>query len=86
MYCLSIYCFTRTTLFITTFTLVKCMCIPSFTSIGCCISELHAHLCPDHNVQPETVYTRTTMIGLHVDIPIIMYSPRLFIVALQELQ
>ena len=27
-----------------------------FTSIGCCISELHAHICPRNNVWPEAVY------------------------------
>ena len=45
------YCFTRPTLFTTTFTVVilvyllKYMCIPSFILIGSCVSELHAHLC-----------------------------------------
>ena len=35
---------------------LKCMHIPSFTSIGWCISELYAHLYPYHNVWPEAVY------------------------------
>ena len=45
-------CFTRTTLFTTIFTvmivvcLLKSKCIPSFVMIGCCVSELHGHLCP----------------------------------------
>ena len=42
---------------------LKSMCIPSFISIGCCVSELHGHLCPYRNVWPEAVYccfTRTT--------------------------
>ena len=40
---------TRTTLFTTVFTMIilvyslKFMCIPSFTSIGWCFSELYAH-------------------------------------------
>ena len=62
-------CFTRTTLFTTTFTVMivvclKSMCIPSFVLIGCCVSELLGHLCPYRNVLPEAVYccfTRTTL-------------------------
>ena len=63
-------CFTRTTLFTTMFTvmivvyLLKSMCISSFVLIGCCVSELHGHLCPCHNVWPEAVYccfTSTTL-------------------------
>ena len=60
-------CFTRTTLFTTMFTVVcslKSMCIPSFVWIGCCVSELHGHIYPFHNVWPEAVYccfTRTTL-------------------------
>ena len=66
MYC----CFTRTTLFTTMFTvmivvyLLKSMGIPSFFLIGCCVSELHGHLCPYRNVFPEAIYccfTRTTL-------------------------
>ena len=59
-------CFTRTTLFTTMFTaiIVLCLlCMPSFVLIGCCVSELHDHLCPYRNVLPEAVYccfTRTT--------------------------
>ena len=64
------FCFTRTTLFTTMFTviivecLLKRMCMPSFILIGCCVSELHGHLCPYRNVLPEAVYccfTRTTL-------------------------
>ena len=43
---------------------LKRMSIPSFILIGCCVSELHAHLCPYRNVWPEAVYccfTRTTL-------------------------
>ena len=63
-------CFTRTTLFTTMFTVIivvcslKSMYIPSFVLIGCCVSELHGHLCPYHNVLPEAVYccfTKTTL-------------------------
>ena len=63
-------CFTRTTLFTTMFTviivvfLLKRICMPSFVLIGCCVSELHGHLCPYRNVLPEAVYccfTRTTL-------------------------
>ena len=61
--------FTRTTLFTTMFTviivvcLLKRMCMPSFVLIGCCVSELHGHLCPYRN-EPEAVYccfTSTTL-------------------------
>ena len=31
------------------------MCILSFVLIGCCVSELHGHLCPYRNVWPEVV-------------------------------
>ena len=43
---------------------LKSMCIPSFVLIGCCVSELHGHIYPFHNVLPEAVYccfTRTTL-------------------------
>ena len=43
---------------------LKSMCTPSFILIGCCVSELHGHLCPYRNVWPEAVYccfTRTTL-------------------------
>ena len=29
---------------------LKNMCIQSFMLIGCCVSELHGHLCPYRNV------------------------------------
>ena len=44
--------------------LLKRMCMPCFVLIGCCVSELHGHLCPYRNVLPEAVYccfTRTTL-------------------------
>ena len=34
---------------------LKSMCISSFVLIGCCVSELHGHLCPYCNVWPEAV-------------------------------
>ena len=40
------------------------MCIPSFILIGYCVSELHGHIRPYHNVWPEAVYccfARTTL-------------------------
>ena len=43
---------------------LKSIHIPSFILIGCCVSELHGHICPYHNVWPEAVYccfTRTTL-------------------------
>ena len=43
---------------------LKSMCISSFVLIGCCVSELHGHLCPYRNVLPKAVYccfTRTTL-------------------------
>ena len=43
---------------------LKSMCVQSFILIGCCVSELHGHLCPYRNVLPEAVYccfTRTTL-------------------------
>ena len=54
-------CFTRATLFTTMFTIIvlvcslKSMCIPSFILIGGCVSELHAHVCPYHNIWPRAV-------------------------------
>ena len=63
MYCLRTFIVVlRTTLFTTMFTviivvcLLKRMCMPSFVLIGCCVSELHGHLCPYRNVLPEAVY------------------------------
>ena len=65
--CIVYCCLTRTTLFTTMFIVVcslKGMCVPSFIFIGCCVSELHGHLCAYRNVWPEAVYccfTRTTL-------------------------
>ena len=49
---------------------LRSICIPSFVLIGCCVSELHAHLCPYRNVLPEAVYCCFTrkQCCLHVDI------------------
>ena len=59
------------TLFTTMLTVIimvcslKSMCVPSFIVIGYCVSELHGHICPYHNVWPEAVqccFTRTTFV------------------------
>ena len=42
---------------------IETMCTPIFVLIGCCLSELHGHLCPYRNVLPEAAYcciTQTT--------------------------
>ena len=47
------------TLFTTLFTVVcslKSMCMPS--SIGCCVSELHGHLCRYCNLWPKAVHQK----------------------------
>ena len=76
-------CITRTTLFTTMFTVIivvcslKSMCIPSFVLIGCCVSELHGHLCPYRNVWPEAVYccfTRTTLFTTMFTVIIVVCS------------
>ena len=36
--------------------ILKSMCIPRFVLIGCCMSELHGHLCPYRNVLAEAVW------------------------------
>ena len=54
-------CLTGTTLFTTILTVIivvcslKSMIVPSFIVIGYCVSELHGHICPYHNVWPEVV-------------------------------
>ena len=69
MYCLRLF-ITIITLFTTMFTVIivvcslKGMCIPSFVLIGCCVSELHGHICPYRNVWPEAVYCCFTRITL----------------------
>ena len=43
---------------------LKSICVPSFALTGCCVSQLHSHLCPYYIVWPEAVYhcfTRTTL-------------------------
>ena len=54
MYCLRLFIvvlqlfttmFSKITVIIVVYSL-KSMCIPSFVLIGCCMSELHCHLCP----------------------------------------
>ena len=64
----AVYCgFTRTTLFTTMFTVMIVVFIEkyvytSFVLIGCCVSELHGHVCP--YLFPEAIYccfTRTTL-------------------------
>ena len=48
---------------------LKSVCIPSYVLIGCCVSELHGHLCPYRKVWPEAVhccFTRTTLFTIHI--------------------
>ena len=33
----------------------------NFALIGCCVSELHGHLCPYCNVRPGAIFTRATL-------------------------
>ena len=68
MYCLRLFIVVSQELHCFTVIIVVCslksMCVPSFVLIGCCVSELHGHLCPYCNVWPEAVYccfTRTTL-------------------------
>ena len=42
--------------------LLKSMFIPSFVLIGCCVSELHGHLCPYRNVLPEAVFYKNYIV------------------------
>ena len=58
MYCLKNYIVLLAN---TICTVMKSICIPWFTSIDCCVSELHAHLCPHSNVWPEAIYCGITM-------------------------
>ena len=56
--------FTRTTLFTTMFTIivVHSLSIPSYVLIGCCLSEIHAHLCPYIVIYGlRLCYTRITL-------------------------
>ena len=58
----------RTTLFTSVIIVVcslKSMCMPSFVLIGCCVSELHGHLCPYRNVWPEAVNCCFVLQELH---------------------
>ena len=72
MYCLRLFivvlqdlhCLLQCLLCILVLCSLKSMCVPSFILIGCCVSELHGHLCAHCNVWPEAVYccfTRTTL-------------------------
>ena len=72
MYCLRLFivvlqelhCLLQCLLLIFVVCSLKSMCIPRFVLIGCCMSELHGHLCLYRNVWPEAVYccfTRTTL-------------------------
>ena len=47
---------------------LKRMCIPSFVLIGCCVSELHGHLCPYCNVWPEleVAVTLPSLVAPHI--------------------
>ena len=42
------------------------MCTPSFVLIGCCVSELHGHICPYRNVWPEAVYCCFTILFIYM--------------------
>ena len=56
MYCLR--------LFIVVLQELHCLLQCFVCMIGCCVSELHGHICPYRNVWPEAVYccfTRTTL-------------------------
>ena len=68
MYCLRLFNVVLHYLLMFTVVIVVCslksVCIQSFILIGCCVSELHGHLCPYCNVLPEAVYccfTRTAL-------------------------
>ena len=77
-------CFTRTTLFTKMFTKMftviivvcslKIMCVPSFIIIGYCVSELHGHIRPYHNVLPEAVYCCFTGIILFTKLFTCLYD------------
>ena len=65
MYCLRLFIVVLQELNCTTmFTVIIVVySLPNFVLIGCCVSELHGHLCPYRNVWSEAVYccfTRTT--------------------------
>ena len=54
MYCLRLFIVVLNYIVYYSYYIVVCslksMCIPSFVLIGCCVSELHGHLCPYRNV------------------------------------
>ena len=53
------------------------MYIPSFILIGCCVSELHGHLCAYRNVRPEAVcccFARTTLFTTMFTVIIVVCS------------
>ena len=54
MYCLRLL-FYKNYIVVIVVCSLKSMCIQSFILIGCCVSELHGHLCPYRNVLPEAV-------------------------------
>ena len=58
---------------------LKSVRIPSFILIGCCVIELHGHLCPYCNVWPEAVYCCFTRTTLLTKILISVYHMRLAI-------
>ena len=86
MYCLRLFIVVLQELHCLLFTvkivvcLLKSMCIPSFVLIGCCVSELHGHLCPYRNVLPHvTKFRCSTPSGFRDSY---MYCLRLFIILL----
>ena len=86
----AVYCFTRTTLFTTMFTVIivvcllkriiivvcslKSMCVPSFILIGYCVSDLHGHICLYRNVWPEAVYCCFTRTTLFIKLFTCLYD------------
>ena len=80
-------CFTRTTMFtvVIVVCILKSMCIPSFFLIGCCVSELHAHLCPYRNVWwPEAVYCCFTRTALFTELFTYLYDQSYCFLSLHE--
>ena len=52
-------------------------CMPSFVLIGCCVNELHGHLCPYRNVFTEAVYCCFTRITFLYQIVYMFVLPEL---------
>ena len=50
------------------------MYIPRFVLNGCCVSELHAYLCPHCNLRPDAVYCCFTRTALFTKLFICLYD------------